>query len=128
METPLRISFQGSDVSEALNQMIIKHVDTLEHLYGRLTACHVVIKVPDKHHRTSGLYSANIHMTLPGGIDVNVDHTPQADERFSDPQFAVGDAFRRAKRLIKDHVHKQRGEVKTLHERINRTLDRPPEL
>lgn len=127
METPLRISFQGSDASEALRQMITEHVDTLEQLHGRLTACHVVIKVPDKHHRTSGLFSANIHMTLPGGIDINVDHTPQDDDRFSSPQFAVNDAFRRAKRLIKERVHKQRGEVKTLHERIERTIDQPPD-
>jgi ribosome-associated translation inhibitor RaiA len=127
METPLRISFQGSDVSEALNQMIVEHVDALEHLYGRLTACHVIIKVPDKHHRTSGLYNANIHLTLPGGIDINIDHTPQADDRFSSPQFAVNDAFRRAKRLVKEQVHKQRGDVKKLHERVDRTLDRPPE-
>ncbi len=127
METPLQISFQGSDPSDALRQMIVEHVDALEQLYGRLTACHVVIQVPDKHHRSSGLYSANIHMTLPGGIDINVDHTPPADDRFASPQFAVTDAFRRAKRLIKERVHKQRGEVKTLHERIDRTLDRAPE-
>ncbi|OFX00389.1 MAG: hypothetical protein A3D94_22355 [Alphaproteobacteria bacterium RIFCSPHIGHO2_12_FULL_66_14] len=127
MESPLKISFQGGDTSDALRQMIVEHVDTLEQLHGRLTACHVVIRVPDKHHRTSGLYSANIHMTLPGGIDINVDHTPQADDRFSNPQFAVNDAFRRAKRLIKERVDKQRGEVKKLHERIDRTLDRPPE-
>ena len=127
METPLRISFQGSDPSEALRQMIVEQVDGLEQLYGRLTACHVVIQVPDKHHRTSGLYSANIHMTFPGGIDINVDHTPQADDRFASPQFAVTDAFRRAKRLIKERVHKQRGAVKKLHERIDRTLDQPPE-
>ncbi len=127
METSLRISFQGSDVSEALSQMIVDHVDGLEHLYGRPTACHVVIKAPDKHHRTSGHFSAHIHLTLPGHIDINVDHEPNADERFSDPQFAVGDAFRRAKRLIKDHVDKQRGKVKKLHERTERTLDQPSE-
>lgn len=127
METPLKISFQGGDTSDALRQLILEHVDALEQLYGRLTACHVAIKVPDKHHRSSGLFSANIHMTLPGGIDINIDHTPQADDRFSSPQFAVNDAFRRAKRLLKERAQKQRGAVKTLHERIDRTLDRPPE-
>ena len=127
MKTQLKISFQGSDPSEALSRMIGEHVEALEHVHGRLTACHIVIRVPDKHHRTGGLYSANIHLTLPGGIDINVDHTPQADDRFANPQFAVTDAFRRAKRLIKEHVHKQRGAVKTLRERIDRTLDRPPE-
>mgnify|MGYP000181252354 CR=1 FL=1 len=127
METPLKISFQGGDTSEALSQLITGHVDTLEQLYGRMTACHVVVKIPDKHHRTSNLFSANIHMTLPGGIDINIDHTPQADDRFASPQFAVNDAFRRAKRLLKDRAKKQRGEVKTLHERIERRIDQLPD-
>lgn len=127
METSLKISFQGGDTSDALRRMVVEHVEVLEQLHGRLTACHVVIRIPDKRHRTSNLYSAHIHMTLPGGIDINVDQTPQADARFSSPQFAVNDAFRRAKRLIKERLHKQRGEVKTLHERIDRTLDQPPE-
>ena len=127
METPLKISFQGGDTSEALSQLITGHVDTLEQLYGRMTACHVVVKIPDKHHRTSNLFSANIHMTLPGGIDIYIDHTPQADDRFASPQFAVNDAFRRAKRLLKDRAKKQRGEVKTLHERIERRIDQLPD-
>jgi hypothetical protein len=29
---------------------------------------------------------------------------------------------------MKERVHKQRGAVKTLHERVDRTLDRPPEV
>ncbi len=125
METPLRISFQGSETSEALQTLITEHVGALEHLYGRMTACHVIIQVPDKHHRSSGLFSANIHMSLPGGIDINVDHTPQADDRFANPQFAINDSFRRAKHILKERLHKQRGDVKKLHERVDRTLDSP---
>jgi len=82
------------------------------------------VQVPD---RLNGPYSVHIHMALPGGADLNVDHAPQADERFFDPQFAVGDAFRRAKRLLKDHARRRRGDVKTLHKRVERTLDRPDE-
>lgn len=126
METPVRISFQGSTPSEALSNLISEHLETLERLHGRLTSCQVVVQVPDRHHRTSNLYSINIHVVLPGNIDINVDHTPQDDSRFSDPVFAVNDAFRRAKRLIKEKARKQRGEVKNLHERVERTLDRPP--
>ena len=51
----------------------------------------------------------------------------QADDRFASPQFAVNDAFRRAKRLLKERAQKQRGDVKKLHERIDRTLDQPPD-
>ncbi|MCA0249912.1 MAG: HPF/RaiA family ribosome-associated protein [Proteobacteria bacterium] len=126
METPVRISFQGSTPSEALSNLISEHLETLERLHGRLTSCQVIVQVPDRHHRTSNLYSVNIHLVLPGNIDINVDHTPQDDSRFSDPVFAVNDAFRRAKRLIKEKSRKQRGEVKNLHERVDRTLDRPP--
>lgn len=121
METPVRISFQGSTPSEALTNLISEQVDALERLHGRLTSCQVVVQVPDRR----GLYSVNIHVVLPGNIAVNVDHTPQVDPRFADPVFAMHDAFRRAKRLIKEKVRKQRGEVKNLHERVDRTLDRP---
>ena len=122
METPLKISFQGSDTSEALSSLIQEHVNGLEKVHGRMTACHVMVQVPD---RQSGLFAVHIHAALPGGSDVNIDHTPTADERFHDAQFAVNDAFRRAKRQLTNHTSKRRGEVKTLHERIDRTLDRP---
>ena len=122
METPLRINFQGGETSEALSALIRDHVDSLEKIYGRLTACQVMVQVPDK---LNGPFAVHIHLALPGNMDLNVDHTPKADDRFFDPQFAVNDAFRRAKRQIKDQVRKRRGDVKTLHERIERTLDRP---
>jgi hypothetical protein len=124
MQTALRVSFQGSSPSSALRRTIVEHVEALEHVHGRLTACHVIVRVPDRHHRSSGLFGVNIHLVLPGNIDINVDHTPQADDRFASPQFAVTDAFRRARRLIKDQVRRQRGDVKTLHGRIDRALDR----
>jgi hypothetical protein len=122
METPLKISFQGGDSSEAVKQLISENVGALEHIYGRMTACHVTVQVPD---RLNGPFAVHIRMTLPGGMELNVDHAPKADDRFFDPQFAVHDAFRRAKRLLKDHARKRRGDVKTLHERVERTLDKP---
>lgn len=125
METPVRISFQGSTPSEALTTLINEQVSGLERLYGRMTSCQVIVRVPDRHHRSGGLFAVNIHAVLPGNIDINVDHVSDDDERFSDPQFAVNDAFRRAKRQIKERARKQRGEVKSLHERVERALDRP---
>jgi len=126
METPLKISFQGGEASEAISALIRENVEALEKLHGRMTACHVVVHVPDRHHRTQQ-FSVDIRMTLPGGIDANIDHAPNGDNHFADAPAAVHDAFRRAKRVLKDRASKQRGEVKTLHERIDRTLDRPPE-
>lgn len=124
MKTPLKITFHGGETSPALAGLITESVGELEHFYGRMTACHVTVQVPD---RLNGPFAVHIHMALPGGMDLNVDHTPKADDRFFDPQFAVADAFRRAKRLLKECASKRRGDVKTLHERVERTLDRPDE-
>lgn len=127
MQTPLRISFQGSPPSDALRQMVVEHAEALERFHGRLTACHVVVKVPDRHHRSGGHYEVSIHVSMPGNIEVNIDHTPTPDERFGDPLFAVSDAFRRARRQLQDRLRRLRGDVKKLHGRVERTLDNPEE-
>lgn len=126
MQTPLRISFQGCTPSDALRQLIAEQAAALERFNGRLTSCHVVVKVPDRRHRNGGLYEVSIHVVMPGNIGVDIDHTPTLDERFADPRFAVSDAFRRAKRLVKDRMRQRRGDVKTLRRRIERTLDEAP--
>lgn len=113
MRTPLRVSFQGTTPSAALRGKVVEYVDALEKFHGRLTACHVVVKAPDHRHRTGGLFEVNIHLVLPGNIEVNIDRTPSLDERFADPLFAVSDAFRRGRRQIQDRLRRQRGDVKT---------------
>jgi len=125
METPLRVTFQGGETSDALDSFVREHVESLERIYGRMTACHVIVQVPDRHHRTNNLYRVNVHMVLPGNIIIDVNQRPEVDDRFAIPQFAVNDAFRRAKRLLTDSAKKQRGETKTLRERVERTIDRP---
>ena len=125
MHTPLRITFQNTPSSDAIRRLIEEQADHLEHFFGRMTACHVVFKLPDGNHRSSGLYEVNVHIKMPGGTSVDIDRTPGLDERFSDSQFAVTDAFRRARRRLQDRAKVMRQEVKSLHKRIDRTLDQP---
>ena len=51
METPLKISFQGGDNSEALSALIREHVDSLEKVHGRLTACQVMVQIHEEANR-----------------------------------------------------------------------------
>jgi len=126
MHTPLRITFQNTPSSDAIRQLIEEQADHLEHFFGRMTACHVVFKVPDGNHRTGVPYEVAVHIKMPGGTTVDIDRTPGLDERFSDPQFAVTDAFRRARRRLQDRAKVMRHEVKTLHKRVaNRILNQP---
>ncbi|MEJ2378665.1 MAG: HPF/RaiA family ribosome-associated protein [Pseudolabrys sp.] len=112
METPVEIDFQGMDAKPDIREAIAKHVAMLEDRFGRVTAGRVVLKAPSGRHRTGGIYEINIHMTLPEGRDVNIDRTPQNDERYADLNFALNDAFKRARRQLQDQVRKLQGEVK----------------
>ena len=112
MQTPIEIDFQGMDARPNVRTAITEHVAELERRCGRVTACRVVLKAPGGHHRTGGLYEINIRLALPDGREVNVDRTAQADERHSDLDFAINDAFKRARRQLQDQVRELQGQVK----------------
>jgi cold shock CspA family protein len=112
MQNPVEIDYQGMPPSDQVRERIEEQIARLEDFYGRITACRVVMKSPGGHHRTGGLYEVNIHLVLPDKREVTVERTPPADERFSDPLFAVSDAFNRARRRLQDRVRRIRGKVK----------------
>ena len=112
MQTPVEIDFQGLDAKQELRGAIDKHVAQLEERFGRVTAGRVMLKAPGGHHRNGGLYEINIHLLLPDGREVNIDRTPQGDERHADLNFALSDAFKRARRQLQDQVQKLQGQVK----------------
>jgi ribosome-associated translation inhibitor RaiA len=113
MQTPVQIDFQGMKPTETLRAAIAAHVAALEERFGRVTACRVVLKAPGEHHRTGGLYEVNIRLALPDGKEINIGHTPGADERHADVDFALNDAFKRARRQLQDQVRRLQGHVKT---------------
>jgi cold shock CspA family protein len=112
METPVQIDFQGMDPSPQVRGAIAKHVAQLEERFGRVTAGRVVLKGPGGRHHSGGLYDINIRLALPEGREVNIGRTPQNDERYSDLNFALNDAFKRARRQLQDQVRKLQGQVK----------------
>jgi len=111
MQSPVQIDFQGVKPVQSLREKVTDHVSGLEERFGRITACRVVLKAPGKHHRT-GLYEVNLHLILPDGKQVDIDRTPQVDERYTDLDFALNDAFKRARRRLQDQVRRLRGVVK----------------
>ncbi|HYX46088.1 MAG TPA: HPF/RaiA family ribosome-associated protein [Sphingomicrobium sp.] len=117
MEVPVQIDFRGSEPTPRLREQIESKLQNLEDAFGRIIAARVVISAPSGRHKTGGLYDVGIHLTLPGRHLVEVERTPPLDERFSDPSFAIGDAFRRARRKLQDEARRIDGRVKTHEER-----------
>ena len=113
METPVHIEFQGMEPQEKLHAAIARHVAQLEKRFGRITACRVALKGPGQHRRTGGLFEVHIRLALPDEKEVNVGHKPDADERHTDVNFAINDAFKRARRRLQDQVRRLQGHVKT---------------
>jgi cold shock CspA family protein len=112
MQALLQIDFQGMQPQQPLRDIIESDVAELERLFGRITSCRVVLKAPGEHHRTGGLYEVNIRLALPNGKEVNIGRTPRQDERHADVNFALADAFKRARRQLQDRVRRLRGEEK----------------
>ena len=112
MQTPPQVEFQNLSPTQAVRDAIEKHVDGLEQRWGRVTACRVVVKGPSQRHHTGGLYDIHIRLALPDGREVNVEHTAPEDERCADLNFAINDAFKRARRQLQDHARRSQGQVK----------------
>ena len=112
MQTPVELDFQGLDAKPELRSAIVKQLAQLEERFGRITAGRIVLKAPGGHHRTGGLYEINIRLSLPNGREVNIARTPQADERRADLNYALNDAFKRARRQLQDQARKLQGLVK----------------
>jgi hypothetical protein len=113
LETPVQLDFQGIDARPDLRGAVGRHIAQLEERFGRVTAGRIVLKAPGGHHRNGGLYEINIRLVLPEGREVNIARTPDADERHADLNFALNDAFKRARRQLQDQVNRMAGNVKT---------------
>jgi ribosome-associated translation inhibitor RaiA len=117
METPVQIDFQGMKATERMRVAIDEHIADLEERFGRITACRVVIGAPSGRQRNGAAYRIHVRLTLPNGRHVVVDRTASADERHSDFDFALNDAFKRARRQLQDEVRVMRGDIKTHEDR-----------
>ena len=113
MQTPVEIDFQGMTGSDKLRTSIVNHVDGLEARFGRITACRVAVKGPSEHHRKGAPYEITIRLLLPQGREIDIARTSAADERLADIDFALNDAFKRARRRLQDIVRRTQGQVKT---------------
>lgn len=113
MQTPAEIDFERCEDVGKFRARIEDRITMLESRFGRITACRVTMRGPGNHHRTGGPYQVAIHLELPGGRQVDIDRSPDADERYGDPLFAINDAFKRARRKLQDNVkHYMQGQVK----------------
>jgi ribosome-associated translation inhibitor RaiA len=107
MQVPLQLAVRNTSVSEEVRAAIRGYAEKLERFYDRITACRVLVDVPQRHRiGTPIVYNVRLDLTVPGG-EIVIKRHPRADVLS-----AAQDAFDAAGRRLQDFARRQRGEVK----------------
>ncbi|MFG0333022.1 MAG: HPF/RaiA family ribosome-associated protein [Maioricimonas sp. JB049] len=115
MAIPLELSFRNLDHDPVIEQEIHGYVAKLEEFFDRIISCKVVVEAPHQRHRQGNLFQVRIRLAVPRS-EIVVDRASGSSPEHEDLHVAVRDAFKSARRQLKDYVHKLRGEVKTHEE------------
>ena len=109
MKPILQVTFRHMDPSPAIEANIRERAARLERVHGRITGCHVVVEAPHRRHHKGKLYTVRLDVVVPGGeIVVNRDaHDRHAHEGVL---VAVRDAFDAARRRLRQHAQRKRGD------------------
>ncbi len=102
MQQPLEIVFEDFEPSDAIRARLREEMDKLEQFNNRITSARVAIAKPHQHHQKGNSYQVRIHITIPGTKDVVVNQQPGDQHGHEDAYVTIRDAFRAARRQLKD--------------------------
>jgi ribosomal subunit interface protein len=105
----VQVTFRKIPHSDAVEAYVLEKASKLDRVSDRITACHVAIESPHRHHQTGREYRVRVDLIVPG-TELVASHAPE--DSTEDVYAAVDRAFDVAVRQLKEHVQRQRGEVK----------------
>lgn len=113
MQTPIRITYRNVDSSDALSQHIRAEAEKLEHLYDRITGCHVVLEIPHHSQSRTPQMRVRIDLFVPGEVLTVGKVPPRLARTPRDPFLEVSESFHSMRRQLEDHIRRARLDVKT---------------
>lgn len=107
MQLPLHIAVRNTTLSAPTEALIRKYAEKLELFFDRITACRVMVEVPQR-------YPAGPPVTYNVRVDVIVPGEEIVVRRRPHPELetAIQDAFDVAGRRVQDYVRRLQGNVK----------------
>lgn len=112
MAASLQLTYHNMDPSAAVKKAVREKVDKLEQFSDQVTACHVTIDAPHKHHHKGKIYSVLIELHVPD-TEIVASRSPAENHAHEDVYVAIRDAFNSARRQLKEYEQRRRGKVKT---------------
>jgi cold shock CspA family protein len=113
MDAPLEIAFHNLQPSPSVEAELRRHVDKLEHRFGRLVGCRVSVEKLHNQHRTGNLFEVHITLSVPGR-DLAVSRQPQkARQHYAHPDIhsSIRDAFDAAERQLEAYKGRIRSDT-----------------
>ncbi len=112
MQRPLRLRWRHLDPSDAIAARVGDEIEHLERISERIVGCDVTIEGPGGHHRHGpAQYRVRVELAVPGATLV-VGRNPPASHVHADPYWAVREAFREARRQLREHAARADARVK----------------
>lgn len=110
VEIPLQITFRNMEPSPAVEARLREKAAKLQRLYGKITACRVVVEAPHEPHKGRS-FKVSIDLSAPGR-EILVSKGVGDDHAHEDVYVAIRDAFDAASRKLDDTGRRRRGDVK----------------
>ena len=129
MLLPVQITWRDMAPSTAVGNKIREEAAKLEEFYDPITSCRVMVEIPRRYQSGEYQFHIRIDLTVPGA-EIVVNHEPtlhssiqrlggegRAKEHelsapHKDVYVAIRDAFKVARRKLRDYSHRQNGAVK----------------
>ncbi|TNE37104.1 MAG: HPF/RaiA family ribosome-associated protein [Alphaproteobacteria bacterium] len=112
MNNNLQIVFEGFPPSDAVRARVQQEAEKLDQFFERIHGCRVVICESNKRKTHGNLFDVTVHLSMPDGRDIHINHNPSLDHAHEDVYVAIRDAFRAARRKLQDEARKMRGNIK----------------
>ena len=116
MQTPLELSFNNMDASDAAKDMVEERAARLDQRFNGITSCHVWIDAQQR--AATGAtarnitYDVRIELRVPG-TDLAVNAKPGDIRAHTDLRIAIRDSFDAMERQLTGYAEKLRREVKS---------------
>lgn len=111
MHFPLQITHRQMETSEALDEHIEAEAEKLERYFDKIMSCRVVVELPHRHQHKGQHFHVVVDLSVPGR-EIVVGRDPDERVTNEDPYVAVTEAFKAARRQLKDTAQRRRREVK----------------
>lgn len=106
MQTKPQITFRDFPQTDAVVENINQHIEHLESIFDKITACHITVEQSQKKQHQGKIYNIKIILDVPRKqIISNKNHN-------EDVYVTIRDGFNHAERMLKEYRREQQGVVK----------------